>query len=310
MERERLIKEFADYLQMEEKSDATISKYLHDAAEMLDFMDAGKFGEINKEMLIQYRQYLSTQCRAQTVNGKLSAVNSYLRYMNMEMYKVKFLKVQRKAYVDEKREMTECDYKRLLETTIRQGKTQMYFLMQVLYGTGIRISELPYVTVEAVDQGKAEIYLKGKYRVIIFPRNLVKKLKEYIKNMKIQSGCIFRTRSGRCLDRSNICHSMKKICQEAGVEKSKVFPHNFRHLFAKSFYAIEKNLAHLADILGHSSIETTRIYVAASIKQYEKVMNRMNIVVDEKIPQNIHSAVSQIMEIPQNIHSVVPCQHI
>ena len=103
---------------------------------------------------------------------------------------------------------------------------------------------------------------------------------------------------------------MKKICQEAGVEKSKVFPHNFRHLFAKSFYAIEKNLAHLADILGHSSIETTRIYVAASIKQYEKVMNRMNIVVDEKIPQNIHSAVSQIMEIPQNIHSVVPCQHI
>ena len=204
MEKERLIKEFADYLQMEEKSNATISKYLHDVAEMLDFMDAGKFGEINKEMLIQYRQYLSTQCRAQTVNGKLSAVNSYLRYMNMEMYKVKFLKVQRKAYVDEKREMTECDYKRLLETTIRQGKTQMYFLMQVLYGTGIRISELPYVTVEAVDQGKAEIYLKGKYRVIIFPRNLVKKLKEYIKNMKIQSGCIFRTRSGRCLDRSNI----------------------------------------------------------------------------------------------------------
>ena len=152
--------------------------------------------------------------------------------------------------------------------------------------------------------------MKGKYRIIIFPKNLVLSLKEYIKISNIKQGCIFRTRSGRNLDRSNICHSMKKICQEAGVEKSKVFPHNFRHLFAKSFYAIEKNLAHLADILGHSSIETTRIYVAASIKQYEKVMNRMNIVVDEKIPQNIHSAVSQIMEIPQNIHSVVPCQHI
>ena len=133
--------------------------------------------------------------------------------------------------------------------------------------------------------------MKGKYRVIIFPRNLVRQLKEYTRDADIKSGCIFRTKGGRCLDRSNICHSMKKICQEARVEKSKVFPHNFRHLFAKSFYAIEKNLAHLADILGHASIETTRIYVASSLKQYEKVMNRMRIAIDKKGPQNNHSAV-------------------
>ncbi|MFQ7877526.1 tyrosine-type recombinase/integrase, partial [Enterocloster sp.] len=211
--------------------------------------------------------------------------------MGLEAHKVKFLKVQKRMYMDEKRELTEQDCRRLLETASRTGKSQLYFLMLVLYGTGIRISELPFVTVEAVYQGNAEINMKGKYRVIIFPKNLVRQLKEYSKDAGIKSGCIFRTKSGKCLDRSNICHSMKKICREAGVDQSKVFPHNFRHLFAKSFYAIEKNLAHLADILGHTSIETTRIYVASSLKHYEKVMNRMRIAKDIKIPQNNHSVV-------------------
>ena len=194
---------------------------------------------------------------------------------------MKFLKVQKKAYIDEERELTEQDYRRLLDSAGRMGKSQLYYLMMVLYSTGIRISELPYVTVEAVCQGKTEIYMKGKCRLIIFPKNLIKKLKEFIRNEKIKSGCIFRTRSGRDLDRSNICHSLKRLCEEARVDPSKVFPHNFRHLFAKTFYSIEKNLAHLADILGHSSIETTRIYVAASTRQYEKVMNRMRIGLDK-----------------------------
>lgn len=218
---------------------------------------------------------------------------------------MKFLKVQKRMYMDEKRELTEQDCRRLLETASRTGKSQLYFLMLVLYGTGIRISELPFVTVEAVYQGNAEINMKGKYRVIIFPKNLVRQLKEYSKDAGIKSGCIFRTKSGKCLDRSNICHSMKKICREAGVDQSKVFPHNFRHLFAKSFYAIEKNLAHLADILGHTSIETTRIYVASSLKHYEKVMNRMRIAKDIKIPQNNHSVVSCRHFYKTNIQS--PC---
>ena len=280
MEKEMLLTKFETYLRGEEKSESTISKYLHDVGELLDFMGQEC---LSKELLIQYRGYLSRKCRARTVNGKLSAVNTYLKCMG--------LKVQKRMYMDEKRELTEQDCRRLLETASRTGKSQLYFLMLVLYGTGIRISELPFVTVEAVYQGNAEINMKGKYRVIIFPKNLVRQLKEYSKDAGIKSGCIFRTKSGKCLDRSNICHSMKKICREAGVDQSKVFPHNFRHLFAKSFYAIEKNLAHLADILGHTSIETTRIYVASSLKHYEKVMNRMRIAKDIKIPQNNHSVV-------------------
>ena len=302
MEKEMLLTKFETYLRGEEKSESTISKYLHDGGELLDFMGQEC---LSKELLIQYRGYLSRKCRARTVNGKLSAVNTYLKCMGLEAHKVKFLKVQKRMYMDEKRELTEQDCRRLLETASRTGKSQLYFLMLVLYGTGIRISELPFVTVEAVYQGNAEINMKGKYRVIIFPKNLVRQLKEYSKDAGIKSGCIFRTKSGKCLDRSNICHSMKKICREAGVDQSKVFPHNFRHLFAKSFYAIEKNLAHLADILGHTSIETTRIYVASSLKHYEKVMNRMRIAKDIKIPQNNHSVVSCRHFYKTNIQS--PC---
>ena len=269
MENARNIKRYEDYLKNEEKADATIRKYLHEVEQLLAYMDKA---EISKAAILQYRRYLSSQYKAGTVNGKLSAIHSYLEFMNLDMCKVKFLKVQKKAYIDEERELTEQDYRRLLDSAGRMGKSQLYYLMMVLYSTGIRISELPYVTVEAVCQGKTEIYMKGKCRLIIFPKNLIKKLKEFIRNEKIKSGCIFRTRSGRDLDRSNICHSLKRLCEEARVDPSKVFPHNFRHLFAKTFYSIEKNLAHLADILGHSSIETTRIYVAASTRQYENCL--------------------------------------
>lgn len=280
--------EFETYLRSEEKAGATIYKYMHDVKEMLAYMDQR---DLNKESLLEYRSHLSARCKAQTVNGKLSAINAFLKFMDLEKFKIKFLRVQRRPYIDESREMTEADYRRLLETAERQEKKQLYYLMLVLYGTGIRISELSYVTVEAVEQGKAEIYMKGKYRVVIFTKRLAGKLREYVKMMKIDSGHIFRTRSGRHLDRSNICHSLKKLCRDAHVDAAKVFPHNFRHLFAKGFYSIEKNLAHLADILGHSSIETTRIYVAASAKQYEKIMDRMDIGIKKQIPQNNHSVV-------------------
>ena len=201
MEKEMLLTKFETYLRGEEKSESTISKYLHDVGELLDFMGQEC---LSKELLIQYRGYLSRKCRARTVNGKLSAVNTYLKCMGLEAHKVKFLKVQKRMYMDEKRELTEQDCRRLLETASRTGKSQLYFLMLVLYGTGIRISELPFVTVEAVYQGNAEINMKGKYRVIIFPRNLVRQLKEYTRDADIKSGCIFRTKGGRCLDRSNI----------------------------------------------------------------------------------------------------------
>lgn len=289
MDETAVLGQFENYLRYEEKADATINKYLHDVGEMVAYIGNS---ELNKDMLIQYRQDISRKCKAQTVNGKLSAINAFLKFMNLEEYRIKFLKVQKRSYLDEKRELNESDYKRLLETAERQGKTQLYYLMLVLCGTGIRISELSYVTVEAINNGNAEICMKGKYRVIIFPKKLVKKLKEYIKASNIKSGYVFRTRTGNKLDRSNVCHSLKRLCKDARVEESKVFPHNFRHLFAKSFYSIEKNLAHLADVLGHSSIETTRIYVAGSIKQYEKIMDRMKIGIEIQKPQNNHSVVS------------------
>lgn len=282
------INRYKEFLRNEEKAEATVSKYIHDVNEMFIFMESM---ELNKESLIEYRKYLCCRYKPQTVNGKLSAINTFLKFMNLEEYKIKFLKVQRRIYIDEKRELTEEDYKKLLEAAHRRDNRQLYYLMMTLYGTGIRISELPFVTVESIELGKAEISMKGKYRIIIFPKKLVKIIKEYIKELKIQSGCIFCTRSGRNLDRSNICHALKGLCNEAGVEPSKVFPHNFRHLFARCFYSIEKNLSHLADILGHSSIETTRIYVATSIKQYEKIMNKMGIGINKQIPQNNHSVV-------------------
>lgn len=282
------IEQFLGFLKKEEKSDATISKYSYELQMFLQFL--GK-RELGKELLIQYRSYLSGMYRPQTVNGKLSAVNAYLRFMGMNEYRVKFLKVQRRAYIDEKRELTEKEYERLMEAAGTQGKYQMYYLMMTICSTGIRVSELKYVTVEAVMQGKAEISMKGKYRIVIFPKNLSAELKAFARNNGIRKGSIFCTRNGRPLDRSNICHAMKKLCAKAGVQRDKVFPHNFRHLFARSFYAAEKNMAHLADILGHSSIETTRIYVAASVKEYERVLNRLKIGVIKKIPQNNHSVV-------------------
>ena len=256
------VEQFLDFLKEEEKSDATISKYTYELQMFLQFL--GK-REIGKELMIQYRTYLSSRYRPQTVNGKLSAVNAFLKFTGLYEYRVKFLKVQRRAYIDETRELTQKEYERLMETAGRQGKYQLYYLMMTICSTGIRVSELRYVTVEAVMRGKAEIFMKGKYRIVIFPKNLAAQLKAFARKNGIRSGSLFCTRSGRPLDRSNICHAMKKLCAKAGVKKDKVFPHNFRHLFARSFYAAEKNMAHLADILGHSSIETTRIYVAASI---------------------------------------------
>lgn len=286
--------QFLGFLKEEEKSDATISKYVYELQMFLQFL--GK-KEIGKELLIQYRSHLSSLYRPQTVNGKLSAVNAYLRFMGLGEYRVKFLKVQRRAYIDEKRELTEKEYERLMETAGRQGNYQLYYLMMTICSTGIRVSELRYVTVESVMEGKAEISMKGKYRIVIFPKNLAAELKAFARKNGIRSGSIFCTRTGRPLDRSNICHAMKKLCMKAGVMRDKVFPHNFRHLFARSFYAVEKNMAHLADILGHSSIETTRIYVAASVKEHERVLNRLKIGVIKKIPQNNHSVVQRSLMI-------------
>ena len=216
--------------------------------------------------------------KAQTVDRTLSSINAFLEFCGWQDCKIKLLKVQRKAFLDETRELSEAEYKQLLAAAQAKGNERLYLVMLTICGTGIRVSELQHITVEAAQTGRAEICMKGKNRTVLLQKELRTRLLKYAKELGINEGHIFRTRSGKPLDRTNICHDMKKLCASARVDSRKVFPHNLRHLFARSFYAIEKNLAHLADILGHSRIETTRIYVAASAAAHERILNKMRLI--------------------------------
>jgi integrase/recombinase XerD len=272
----KTIYSFEKHLKENEKSTLTIAKYLR---EIILFMEYLSEEPISKIKLLLYRDKLLEENQAQTVNTKLSAVNSYLDFCGCPECKVKLLKVQRQAFLDETRELTEGEYRRLLAAARNKGNERLYLLMLTVCGTGIRISELMYITVEAAKAGRAEIRMKGKNRTIILQKKLRNKLLQYAQRHKIENGHIFRTKSGKPMDRSNICHDMKKLCTAAKVSPCKAFPHNLRHLFARTFYAIERNLAHLADVLGHSRIETTRIYVAVSVAAHERILNRMKLVV-------------------------------
>ena len=275
-EKGRKVKAFCQALMEEEKSKATIEKYGSEIQRMYDFL---KGRSLEKIALLEYREYLKKQYKPQTVNGKLCAINAYLKFIKREDCKIRLLRVQRRAFIEEARELKEEEYKRLLEAAKERKKERLYYLMLTIGGTGIRISELPYITVEAVKAGRAEISMKGKIRVVLISKKLRKLLKEYANRQGIRSGCLFQTKNKKPLDRSNIYHEMKGLCQKARVDAGKVFPHNFRHLFARTFYAVQKNLAHLADVLGHSSVETTRIYVAVSEKEHEKTLMRMRLVI-------------------------------
>lgn len=265
---------FVRHLAENEKSTATIQKYQHEVRELARFM-----GEqpLTKSLLLAYKEQLILTCKADTVNVKLSAINAFLRFYGLPHCRMKFLKIQRDLFRAEERELTEAEYRRLLEVAKRRND-RLYHIMQTICGTGIRVSELSFITVEAVREGYAEIRLKGKIRKVILTAELRKLLKAYIVKNGIASGCVFRTRSGKPMDRSNILHEMKRLCKEAKVASHKVFPHNLRRLFARCFYAVEKNLAYLADVLGHSSIETTRIYIATSIHNHIKVLRKMRLL--------------------------------
>lgn len=268
------IESFARHLAESEKSSATIQKYRHEATELARFMEGQ---DLTKSMLLAYKEQLVHTCKAATVNMKLSAINAFLRFFGLPHYRMKFLKIQRDLFRAEERELTEAEYRRLLNAA-RRRNDRLYHIMQTICGTGIRVSELSFITVEAVKEGYTEIRLKGKTRKIILTPELRKLLRAYIAKNSIESGCVFRTRTGRPLDRSNILHEMKHLCSEAHVDPHKVFPHNLRRLFARCFYAVEKNLAYLADVLGHSSIETTRIYVATSLHNHIKVLRKIRLL--------------------------------
>lgn len=267
---------FARALAQRGRSDATIAKYACEAAALIAYLSGE---EPTPALLCAYRAQLIARHKPRTVNVKLAAVNAYLRYAGREDCRQRYLTVQRRAFIEDARELTQQEYRRLADAARRLSNERLHLLIQTVCATGIRVSELRFVTVESARAGRAEVAMKGKVRTILLPGKLRRVLLAYASRRGIASGVIFRTRSGRPLDRSNIWRDMKRLAGDARVAGSKIFPHNLRHLFARTYYQAEKNLAHLADILGHSSVETTRIYVAASSREHERALERMGLLI-------------------------------
>ena len=264
------------YLRAEERSAATIAKYLHAVTAFAVWLGDA---ELTKEAVTDWKAELLRRGQAPaTVNAALAALNGLFRFLGRDDCRVRFLKVQRRAFRDESRELTQGEYTALVETARTRGKTRLALLTETIGGTGIRVSEVAYITVEAAQRGRAEITLKGKIRTILLPAKLCRKLLKYAKARGIDRGVIFRTSTGRPLSRHQIWAELKALCKAAGVEPSKVFPHNLRHLFAVAFYRVSRDIVKLADVLGHSSIETTRIYLMTTEKEHQRQLDRLRLV--------------------------------
>ena len=267
---------YENHLRLEEKSAATIEKYLHDIRAFARWLGDSP---VSREAVTSWKECLLAQGRAPaTVNGALAALNGLFRFLGWEDCRAKFLKVQRRLFRDQSRELTRADYDALTAAARTQGKERLALLIEAICATGIRVSEVRYLTVEAAKAGRAVISLKGKIRTILIPNKLCRKLLKYAKQQKTASGEIFLTRNGTPLSRRQIWAEMKGLCKAAGVAASKVFPHNFRHLFATAFYRACKDIAKLADVLGHSSIETTRIYLLTSGAEHQRQLDRLGLV--------------------------------
>ncbi len=267
---------FRAALLAEDRAAGTVEKYLRDLRQFLTFLD-GK--ELAKERVLAWRDALLAEglCPA-TVNSKLAALNRYFAFVGREDCRMKYLRVQRRLFRSQERELTKGEYERLIATAQRGGKERLALLMETLCATGIRVSEVQYITVEAARQRQTEVALKGKIRTILLPGKLCRKLLRYARQQKITSGEIFLTRSGKGLSRRQIWAEMKALCREARVAASKVFPHNLRHLFARTFYRVCRDVVKLADVLGHSSIETTRIYLISTGQEHARQLERLGLV--------------------------------
>lgn len=269
------MKQFTQYLRGHGASTGTIEKYQRDIRSFGEWMKGRK---VSPEKVTQWKEFLLEQDYGHsTINSMLAAVNAFFRFMGWDC-RVKFLRVQRKIFCDPARELTRREYLRLVETAGRLRKERLSLLMETIGSTGIRVSEVPCITVEAAKKGKAEVSLKGKIRTIFLPQKLCRKLLCYAKNQKTASGGIFLTRNGKNLSRKQIWAEMKALCQKAGVMHEKVFPHNLRHLFARTFYKTSQDVVKLADVLGHSSIETTRIYLISSGTEHIGLMERLPLL--------------------------------
>ena len=274
---EDVIADFKQHLTEEEKSASTVQKYIHD---VIAFKEYANEAEITKGTVIAFKQHLVNDGYAtRSVNSMLASLNSLFLFLGRCDLKVKTIKVQQQIFCSEDKELTKSEYERLCQTARKKKNERLYLILQTICGTGIRVSELQYITLEAVKNGEANVSCKGKTRKVFIVRDLQKKLLRYAKEKNTDSGAIFTTRTGKPISRTNIWREMKTLCAEANVNPNKVFPHNLRHLFARVFYGIEKDIAKLADVLGHSSINTTRIYIISTGSEHRRCMESMRLLI-------------------------------
>ena len=273
---EEILKDYYTSLILDEKNPATAEAYTRHAARLAAFLDGAA---ASRQQVLNFKDHLlAAGLKPATINSIICGLNSFMGYLGLNDCTLKLLKVQRRAFSDPARELTRAEYERLLETAHHQGQDRLGLILETIAATGIRISELRYITAEAARCGRTEIYLKGKVRTIIIPKKLAKKLTSYMKSQKISRGPVFISKFGTPISRKAVWAAMKKLAAEAGVALSKVFPHNLRHLFARSFYKVCGDIARLADVLGHASIETTRLYLISSGAEHVRSLEKMNLI--------------------------------
>jgi len=272
---QKLIEEFKNFLISDEKSDATVDKYIRDIRAFAEWQSERN---VDKTAVLEYKAYLVENYKPASVNSVISSLNSFFVYNEWYDCKVKSLKIQKQIFASNDKELTKTEYERLLDAARSKKNERLYLLMQTICSTGIRVSELRFITVTAVNSGVANINCKGKLRQVFLPKALCKILIRYMKEQKIKNGSVFVSRTGKPLDRSNIWSDMKKLCESAGVSKDKVFPHNLRHLFARTYYSLQKDIVRLADILGHSSVNTTRIYTMETGEVHKRHIEKLGLL--------------------------------
>ena len=273
---EQAFDQFEDYLRHDEREESTIEAYLRSLTRFAEWADGRA---VTKELAMEWKAALSESgYRPISVNAMLAAVNKFFTCMGREDCKVKYLKLQRQMFRKSEKDLSKEEYQRLVQAAHEKGDLRMELILETICATGIRVGELKYITVEAVRAGVAEIALKGKIRTILLPHRLCRKLQKYAKQQKIASGKLFLTQDGLPVSRQSIWTRMKALCEAAGVERSKAFPHNLRSLFARSFYGSCHDVVRLADVLGHSSIETTRIYLMSTGKEYLRQLDKLGLV--------------------------------
>ena len=267
---------FKEHLLSEERSANTVEKYLRDVNAFAAYCEGSA---VTKDTVIAYKQHLiDAGYKARSINSMLASLNGFFTFVGWNDCRVRSLRLQREVYCEESRELTRAEYERLCAAAERKHNERLNLILQTICGTGIRVSELSFITAEAVKRGEATVSLKGKTRTVLLVKDLQKKLLRYMAERKITTGPVFVTKNGNPLSRTNIWREMKNLCREAHVDPGKVFPHNLRHLFARIFYGLDKDIAKLADILGHSSIETTRLYIITTGKEHRKRMERMHLI--------------------------------